>query len=213
VTDLSFDVLGVTPERYAAAPTLVFRLRIAETSGEAVQAIALRCQLRIEPQRRGYAEDEREALLDLFGEPARWGETLKPFLWTHCTAMVGGFTGSTEVDLPVTCTYDVEVAGSKYLHGLADGAVPLLLLFNGTVFTRGAGGFQVTQIPWHSDASYRLPVTVWRQLMDLYFPNSGWLRLERDTIAALARYKSQRVLPTWEETFAELLKEAGAEGM
>lgn len=213
MTELSFDVLDIAPERHAAAPTLLTRLRIAETTGEVVHAVALRAQVRIEPQRRSYAAAEKDALLDLFGEPSRWGETAKPFLWTHCTAMVPGFSGSTEVDLPLLCTYDFEVAASKYLHGLSDGEVPLVLLFSGTVFTRGATGFAVTQIPWHKEATYRLPVRVWRELMDLYFPNSGWLRLEQETLARLQRYKSVRAIPTWEEAFAALLKEAGEEAL
>ena len=44
--------------------------------------------------------------------------------------MVPSFTGSCELDLPVPCTYDFEVAASKYLHALGDGEVPLLLLFS-----------------------------------------------------------------------------------
>lgn len=213
MTELSFDVLRVEPERHAASPVLTARLRLSETTGEVVHAIALRAQVRIEPQRRGYTTPERDALLDLFGEAARWGQTAKPFLWLHSSTMVPGFTGSTEVDLPLTCTYDFEVAASKYLHGLTDGEVPLVLLFSGTVFTRGATGFSVTQIPWHKEATYRLSVRVWRELMDLYFPNSGWLRLDQETLARLQRYKSQRCLPTWEEAFAALLKEAGEDAL
>jgi hypothetical protein len=209
VSELSFDVLDVTPERFAAAPTLTARLRIAETTGEVVHAAALRAQVRIEPQRRGYTGAEKDALGDLFGEPERWGRTLKPFLWMHTTTMVPGFTGSTEVELPLPCTYDFEVTGTKYLHGLSGGEIPLVLLFNGTIFTRGATGFGVAQIPWHKEATYRLPVAVWRELMDHYFPNSGWLRLDREMLTALQRYKSVRALPTWEQAFAALLKEAG----
>lgn len=211
MTALAFDVLDVRPEPYAASPTLLARLRLTETTGEVVHAVALRAQVRIQPQRRGYLDGEREALLDLFGEPDRWSNTLKAFPWLHATAMVPGFSGSTELDLPLACTYDIEVAASKYLHGLADGEVPLTLLFNGTVFTRGASGFAVQQLPWHTDVEYRMPVAVWRELMDTYYPNSGWLRVDRETIERLQRYKSMRALPTWEQAFAALLKEAGAD--
>lgn len=209
MSELTFDVLDIRPEQYAVAPTLMARLRIAETTGDAVHAMVLRAQVRIEPQRRNYSPEEKAGLLDLFGDTGRWGETARPFLWTHCVTTVSGFRGSTEVELPLPCSYDFEVAASKYLHALGDGEVPLVLLFNGTVFTRGATGFAVSQIPWHKEASYRLPVAVWRELMDQYFPNSGWLRLERDMLARLQRYKSERALPTWEEAFAALLKEAG----
>ncbi|HEU4347623.1 MAG TPA: DUF6084 family protein [Actinoplanes sp.] len=201
--DLAFSVLDAAPERYGAAPTLVFRLRAVESTGAAVHALALRVQLTIEPQRRAY--DDPGALADLFGTPDRWATTLRPFLWTHASAMVPGFTGSTDFDLPVPCTYDFDVAAAKYLHALGDGEVPLALLFSGTVFTRGTAGFAVEQVPWHLEAAYRLPVAVWRSTMDQFFPNSGWIRLDRETLDALARYRSARGLTSWEQTIAALL--------
>lgn len=205
MTDLAFEVLDVRPQEHAASPHLLFRLRIAETSGAVVHAIALRCQLRIEPQRRPYDAAEQEGLTDLFGTSDRYGSTLKPFLWTHATAMVQGFTGSTEVDLPVACTYDFDISATKYLHALRGGDVPLVLLFSGTVFTRGATGFAVEQLSWSLEASCRLPVSGWRRLMDLYFPGGGWIRLDREAIDALARFRSARGLTSWEQTVAELL--------
>jgi len=224
VIDLAFTVLDAAPEPYGAAPTLVFRLRLTEATGMRVHAVALRVQVQIEPQRRGYGEPERAGLGDLFGTADRWSTTVKPFLWTHATAMVRGFTGDIEFDLPVPCTYDFDVAAAKYLHALRDGDVPLTMLFSGTVFTRGelpatahlpapAGtggraGFGVEQIPWHLEAAYRLPVRVWRELMDTYFPGGGWIRLDRDTLDALAGYRSARGLTSWEQTLGELL--AGA---
>jgi len=156
MTDLVFDCVDGQPDRYAAVPTLQLKLRISETTGAQVHAIALRCQIRIEPQRRRYSAEEAEGLLELFGEPPRWGDTLKPLQFATVSLMVPGFTGSTEVDLPVPCTYDFEVAASKYLHALGDGEVPLLLLFSGTVFTKGTSGFSVSQVPWHKEAAYRL---------------------------------------------------------
>ena len=48
--------------------------------------------------------------------------------------------------------------------------------------------------------------------MDLYFPGGGWIRVSRDTIDALQRFRAARVLPTWDVTFEQLLKEAGEEG-
>ena len=125
---------------------------------------------------------------------------------------VTAFTGSTEIDLPVECSYDFEVAAAKYLHALGDGEVPLLLLFAGTVFTKGQSGFAVEPVAWDLEAPFRLPVAVWRAAMDLYFPNSGWLRVSRDTLDALQRFKSARALPTWDQAFEQLLKQAGEEG-
>ncbi|MDX6202635.1 MAG: hypothetical protein QOJ83_2135, partial [Frankiales bacterium] len=141
MTDLAFEVLDVVPQDHAASPHLLFRLRVTESSGARVHAIALRCQLRIEPQRRPYDPREQEGLADLFGSSDRYATTLKPFLWTHATATVQGFEGVRDFDLPVACTYDFEVSATKYLEALRDGSVPLVLLFSGTVFTRGETGF------------------------------------------------------------------------
>ena len=205
MTQLAFEVLDVRAQEHAAAPHLLFRLRITESSGEVVHAMALRCQLRIEPQRRSYDPDEQAGLADLFGSSERYGTTLKPFLWTHATAMVQGFEGSTEVDLPVACTYDFDVSGSKYLHALRSGDVPLILLFSGTVFTRGTTGFTVEQLSWSLEARCGLPVSEWRTLMEHYFPGGGWIRLDRDSIDALVRFKSARGLTSWDQTIAAVL--------
>jgi hypothetical protein len=205
VTDLVFDVLDAIPEEFAAAPHLLFKMRVSETSGAVVHAIALRCQLRIEPQRRPYDPLEQEALADLFGTPERYGTTLKPFLWTHATAMVQGFEGAREFDLPVACTYDFDVTATKYIHALQGGNIPVVLLFSGTVFTRGETGFAVEQLSWSLEAEHRLPVDVWHRLMDVYFPNSGWIRLDRESITALARYRTAHGLTSWEETIAHLV--------
>jgi hypothetical protein len=205
VTELAFTVLDVVPEPYGAAPTLLFRVRLDESTGATVHAAVLRAQIQIEPQRRGYGDAERDGLTDLFGTPDRWRSTVRPFLWAHAAATVRGFTGDIEFDLPVPCTYDFEVAAAKYLHALRDGEVPLRVLFSGTVFTRGGAGFGVEQVPWHLEAAYRMPVRVWRDLMDAYFPGGGWIRLDRETLDALARYRSARGLTSWEQALGELL--------
>jgi len=205
MTQLAISVLDVAPERYAVAPNLMVKLRIEESTGQPIHAIALRCQVRIEPQRRAYAGPERAGLVELFGLPEQWSKTLTPFLWTHASTTVRGFSGSIDVDLPVTCTYDFEVAAAKYLHTLRDGEIPLVFLFTGTVFTRGITGFGVEQISWDLEATHRMPVKVWHDLMDLYFPGSGWIRVDRDTLDALVQFKAARGLTSWEEAFSALL--------
>ncbi|MEO7397882.1 MAG: DUF6084 family protein, partial [Ilumatobacteraceae bacterium] len=174
-----------------------------------IHAIALRAQIQIEPQRRRYSAEEQSRLLELFGEQPQWGDTVRPFLWTHASAMLPGFTNETEVELPITCTYDFEIAASKYLHALGDGDIPLTLLFSGTVLAKRDGVVSVQPVPWHVETHYRMPVKVWRDLMDLYFPNSGWIRLRRETIDTLTRYKAERAIPSWDDAFERLLKEAG----
>ncbi len=209
MTDLAFSVVDVFPEPYAVSPQLTARLRIEETSGATVHAMALRCQVRIEPQRRRYSAEEESGLLDMFGARDRWYDTLKPFLWMQCSAMVQGFTDVTEVDLALPCTYDFDVTGSKFLHALREGVVPMKLLFTGTVFTRGLTGFGVEQVPWDREAGYDLPVAAWRELIQLYFPKTGWLRLDHDVLRALARYRSTEGLTSWEATLESLLHRAG----
>ncbi|MBF6273944.1 MULTISPECIES: DUF6084 family protein [Nocardia] len=204
----TFAVLGLKPEPYAVTPILSARIGIASVGAEPVHAIALRAQVRIEPNRRNYTDAESAGLLDLFGPRDRWDHTQRSFLWMHCATTVPGFTGGAEVDLPMPCTYDLEVAGSKYLHALRGGEVPLLFLFSGTVFIRGSNGFAVQQIPWDRDDRYRMPVSVWRELMAAHFPATGWLRLHEDTLAALAAYKGEHGLLGFDETVARLLASA-----
>ena len=208
MSPVSFEVVGARVEAYAAVPTLALRLRIV-ADGQPVHAIALRSQIMIEPKRRRYDPDEEDRLTELFGETPRWGDTLRPFLWTNVSMTVTGFTGETEVDLPITCTYDFEIAAAKYMHALDDGEIPIVVMFSGTVFGKSAAGLNAAPVSWSEEASYRLPVALWRDMMDLYFPNTGWLRLRRETIDALQRYKSTRALLSWDETFERLLKEAG----
>jgi Family of unknown function (DUF6084) len=207
VAELSFEVLDVVPERYAATPNLLARLRVTETSGARVHALALRAQVRIEPQRRRYDDTEEQALLDLFGHRSRFAETLRPFAWLHASTVAPGFSGSGEVELPLPCTYDFEVSGTTYLHALRDGEVPLLFLFSGTVFTRGTTGFSVSQVPWDREARFRLPVAVWRDLMETHFPGSEWIRMRRDTVEALARLRHERGLTSWDDVVETLLAE------
>jgi Family of unknown function (DUF6084) len=212
--DLNFHIEGAEPVKHAAAPILAFRLRIAEASGAGqptpVHAIALRCQIRIEPARRRYVPGEQEHLRDLFGEPQRWGQTLKSMLWTHATVMTPSFARETTVEMQAPCTFDFNIAVSKYFYSLEDGEVPLCLLFSGTVFYETEDdGLQVTQIAWDKEANYRLPVKVWKEMMDLYYPNTAWLCLRRDVFDQLYLYKSRRGLPTWEQAMEELLKAAG----
>ncbi|MEU9860572.1 DUF6084 family protein [Streptomyces sp. NPDC047971] len=208
MTEFSFSCTDVRADPYAAGPTLVFRLRITATGGTRVHAMALRCQIRIEPARRGYDDHEAEALGDLFGERSRWGTSLNPVQFAHASVMVPGFTGEIETDLVVPCTYDTDIAASRYLRALSDGDVPLLLLFSGTAFT-GAGGFHVEPVPWDREVAHRMPVKVWREMIDQHFPGCGWIRLPGDAMDALLAYRSRRALPSWQATVDSLLEAAG----
>jgi uncharacterized protein DUF6084 len=211
VADLVFDCTGVQPDRFAVMPSMTLGLRISETSGSRVDAIALRCQIRIEPARRRYSAAEAERLNDLFGDTERWAETLRPLQFTMVSAMVPGFTGSIGVDLPVPFTYDLEIGYARYFASLEAGDVPLLLLFSGTVFTVTGGRMQVQQVPWSKEAVCRVPVTVWREAVDAHFPNCSWIKMSQQTLDELQRFKTRHALPTWDATMAALLARAGGE--
>jgi hypothetical protein len=209
--DMAFTVLDVVPEPYAAVPVLTARIGVTAPDDEPVQAIALRCQVRFEPLRRGYSDEEAAGLTDLFGPRERWATTQRTFLWQHCTAMVPAFIGTTEMTLSLECTYDFEVAAAKYLHALGDGAVPVQFLFSGTIFKAGQRGFSVQQVSWDCEDRYDMPVAVWRDLIQQHYPNTGWVRLPHDTVAALAAYKSTRGLLSIEDAVTALLDAARQE--
>jgi hypothetical protein len=190
---------------------LLFKLRISQPAASAlpIHAIVLRCQIRFEPAKRRYSDDEAESLLELFDTRDRWSSTLRPTLWCHTNVMAPTFVESTVVDLPVPCTFDFNVASTKYFHSLADGEAPLNLLFSGTVFVESMdAGLQVEQIPWDREASYRLPVSVWKTMMERYYPNCAWLCLRRDEFDRLRDYKVQRGIATWEQALESLLDDA-----
>jgi hypothetical protein len=210
-TGVTFTVLEVVPEPYAAVPILTARISVTAPDHEPVHAIALRCQVRIEPLRRGYSDEEAVGLTDLFGPRERWATTQRTFLWQHSTAMVPAFVDATEMTLSLECTYDFEVAAAKYLHPLRDGAVPLQFLFSGTVFMAGQRGFSVQQVSWDCEDRYDMPVPVWRELIRQHYPNTGWVRLPHDTVAALAAYKSTRGLLSIEDAVTALLDAARQE--
>lgn len=206
--ELAFTVTGAARVEYAAVPTLRFALHIE--SGEPVRSILLDTQIQIAARRRPYDEGAHERLLELFGTPDRWGSTLRTLPWTRVTVVVPPFTGSTVVDMPVTCTYDLEVTAAKYLQALDHGDVPLEFLFSGAVFyLNEAGMLQTARIAWDREAEYALPVRVWREAMDRHFPGSAWLRLDKESFDRLYAYKARHALPTWEATVDSLLGERG----
>src|SRR5271170_6361122 len=205
--DLSFKVEDATVVPYAVAPTLALRLRITNAdSDQPIHTVALRCQIQLEVSRRRYTAEEQAKMRDLFGEPERWSQTLRSLLWTHVSVVVPSFQGSTLTDLPIHCTFDFNVAATKYFDGLGDGEIPLHLMFSGTVFYADAEDvLQVAPISWEQEAKFRLPVKIWRDMMDAYYPNSVWLTLRRDVFERLYQYKTQHGIPTWEQALERVL--------
>ena len=205
--ELSFKIEQASVLQFAASPTIVFQLHVVNAfEDQAVHTIALNCQIQIEVTRRRYSLEEQRHMLDLFGEPDRWSQTLRNLLWTNVSVVIPGFKGSAHADLRVPCTFDFNVAATKYFEGLADGEVPLNMLFSGTVFYAGPEGpLQVAPISWDQEAKFRLPVRVWRDMMQAYYPNGAWLHVRRDVFDRLHRYKMQRGIPTWEQTLESVL--------
>jgi hypothetical protein len=208
--ELDFRVESVAAVPYAAAPTLAFRLRVTNANREEmIHSMALRAQIQIEVTRRHYSADEQARLRDLFGEPGRWGQTLKTMLWTHVAVNAPPFQGETTVDIPVPCTFDFNVATTKYFHGLTEGDLPLNCLFSGTVFYQSEQeGLQVAPISWEKEAKFRLPLKIWKQMIDEYYPNTAWLCMRRDAFERLYEYKVRNGIPTWEEVIERIFQNA-----
>ena len=184
-----------------------FKLRVENLDEEPIRSVSLNTQVRIAATQRHYEGAEQDRLLELFGTPDRWGTTLRSLLWTHTVVQVPAFSGSTVVDMPVTCTYDLEVVAAKYFHALEGGEAPLEFLFSGTVFYAGEDRrMQITRISWEKEAEFRMPVRLWKEMMERYFPNSAWLRLRRDAFDGLYDYKTRMGLPTWEAAVESLLR-------
>ncbi len=211
--DLKFSVEGVEVEPHAVAPTLLFRLKIANATPDVpVQNVQLQCQVRIEPIQRPYDATEHEPLSELFGTKERWSNTLHSMLWAHTAIQIPGFATGTVASMLIPCSFDFNVAATKYFYGLDKGDIPLTLLFSGTVFYRDDDGrLQMDQIAWSKEASYRLPVCIWRDMMDAYYPDSAWLRINRASFDALARYKRSRGFISWEQAIDALLEAQPAE--
>jgi len=208
--DLTIAVEKVEVVPFAASPTLAFKLRVTnENPSEVIHTVVLRSQIQIEVTRRRYTPHEQERLRDLFGEPERWGQTLKKLLWTNTSTVAPQFTGATTVDLPVPCTFDFSVATTKYFDGLTDGDIPIFLVFSGTVFYADPdGGLRVAPISWDKETKFRMPLAIWKDMMDRYYPNSAWLCLRRDVFEQLQEYKIRQGIPTWEQALEKLLAQA-----
>jgi len=208
VPDLRFQVESALATPNAATPMLTFKVRATDAEKQPIHSIALRVQVQIEPVRRRYTPGEQERLKELFGEAERWSQSVHPLLWTNTSVNVPAFDGSLVFDVSVACTFDFNIAVTKYIYGLDGGEIPTTLLFSGTVFHAGRMGLQVAQIPWDRDASYRLPVQLWKEMMDLYYPHSAWLCLRRDVFEKLDAFRAQHGIPTWEQALERMIEMA-----
>jgi hypothetical protein len=210
MVDLSFSIEGVEAEKFSVTPLVNFALRIVnETPQWRVRNIMLDCQIRFEPARRAYSEEEKERLVELFGAPQRWGETLRSFLWVKASVAAPGFAGETRLRLSAPCTADFGAASAKYFYGLREGVAPLSFLFSGSVFYEDeSGALKIEPVPWSKEARFAMPSAVWRDLMEAHWPDGSWLLLRRDTLERLHRHKRREARLTFDDVLASLLDAA-----
>ena len=208
--DLKFRVQSAEPVSYAAAPLLSLKLHVENTNtSETIHSVVLRAQIQIDASHRRYADAEKTLLSDLFGEPERWSRTLRPLLWTHASTVIPSFTGSTAAELQVPCSFDFNVAATKYFHALEAGEIPLQLLFSGSVFYASESSrLQVAPISWDKEARFQLPVGIWRAMMDEYYPNSAWIALPRGLFERWHEFRVSNGIPTLDAALEQLLKTA-----
>ncbi len=206
--DLHFSVESIAAAQFTAVPQLDFELHVQDRAAEQlpIQSVLLRAQIRIEPTRRSYETAATAPLVELFGEPRTWGKSMRSLLWTHAATVVEPFHGDARFVLPVPCSYDFNIAATKYFDALRDGQIPLCLLFSGTVFYQHDDQLQASQISWEREANCRLPAEVWRELIERFYPNTAWLALRKDTFNRLAEYKSRHLLPDWEQVVEQLMR-------
>jgi Family of unknown function (DUF6084) len=205
--DLEFAVLGARPVKHAAAPMLTIDLHVSVPDSREVYMLALTIQLMIDPARRSYDDATRERLVELFGAPERWTVTTRSLVWSKLDVLVPAFTGTTTVTVPIACHYDLELAAAKYLHSLADGEAPLALHFNGMIYYPGVdGGLQMALIPWSKSIDFRMPVSVWRETIEHYYPGTAWIAVSSQTFEALQKEKRERGLATLDAYLSALLK-------
>lgn len=207
-----FSVRGARSVEFAVAPTLAFDLEVNEPTRREIHTIALSCQVNIDPARRDYDPETRERLRELFGEPGRWAQTTRSFRWLDTSVLVPSFSGSTTFELSVLCNFDLELAATKYFYSLPDAEIPLTFLFSGTILYRGENDeLLAAPVPWEQHAPFRLPVAVWKEMVGHYYPQSGWIRLHRETLEALSRYKTRRCATSFDACVSELLARADAD--
>lgn len=211
--DLSFEIISAEVVTYSVLPLLNFKMRIVNADEEEqIQNINLKSQIMLTVTQRRYNPNEKAKLKELFGEPERWSKTLRTFLWTHVITVVPRFYGSTIVELPVPCIYDFEVVSSKYFDALEEGEIPLNFLFSGTIFYKDENdNLQIGQISWSKEANYRLPVALWKEAIEAHFPNSAWIRLQKDVFDQLYQYRIAQGLVTWEDVLTRLLRASSEE--
>lgn len=200
-------ITGVRPAAHTASPAIVFRVQIAVGDAR-VHAMVLRCQVVIDARRRHYESGEADRLYELFGDGPQFTQMLRAVTWAQCPMVVPAFDGEVTCDLVVPCTYDLEAASAKYLHAVREGAVPLTFLCSGSMFRLTGNALSIEPVPWDVEARFQMPAAVWHEAMAIHFPDSGYIRLGRDTIDRLQAFRGRSASVTWDAAIDALLEQA-----
>jgi len=182
-----------------------FRIRVTNCGIEPIHVAALRCKIEIDASRRAYTAQDQERLKELFGESSRWADTMDTLLWTSASLIVPAFSETTSCDLLVPCSFDFNVAATKYFYGLEAGSVPLRFEFSGQVVFENSSGTLESAPLAGAQSSFSLPLSSWTEMMDLFYPDSVWLRLPRETFDRINQYKIDQGIPTWEDVFERIV--------
>ena len=206
--DLSFQVEGVEVVANAATPLLAFKLRLSDANPEqTIHTVALRCQIQLEVTRRKYTAEDQERLArsvwrtqPLGPDPAKSfvdaRQSGRAFVhreqpWSIFPCRVR----SISMWLPPNISTGWRTGKCRFA---CSSAAPFSMPVR-------EGSLQVAPISWDKEARFKLPVKIWRDMMESYYPNSAWLCLHKDAFDRLYQYKVTHGIPTWEEVLESII--------
>ena len=159
--DLQFQIRGVDATTRGLSPLIGFKLQVTNAAAdESIHAVLLSAQIQLQCPQRAYADTEKHKLIELFGPPEMWGQSLRNRLWAQANTTICAFRGKSDAVLQVPCTFDLNIAATKYIYALEEGDVPLLFLFSGSVFYQSDDQLKVEPISWDKECVYQMPVRV-----------------------------------------------------
>lgn len=214
MTAPTFEVLGCEVRADHAQPSLDLRLEISDPDPEALplQALDLRCQVRVLPESRSYGPEARARLAAIF--TAGRAEVPLPALhWATVPLGVRAFRGETTATLNLPCPVEAHLATGRYLFALEAGAVPLRLLFSGMIMRRREDQSLVAEpMSWSREARFDLPVETYQDAIERYYPNQRPVLVSTETFRRMEAFQAAQALPSWEAALDRLLSRQEAEG-
>src|SRR5262249_21263789 len=111
------------------------------------------------------------------------------------------------VDIVVPCPFDFAEGVAKYVVGVREGLLPVVVQLSGSVFYDEAGQLRVAPIPRDREARFQIPLAVWAGAVDRHYPDRIPIALARETVDRLHRYRRTRNLATLDHAIDALLGE------